>query len=327
MNEMKSRNQNPTPFTGSHTQHTQGEALSDTGAHSRGSARPFSHAQEHAHLPSSRAQMGRTRTSFGLFPPGILPSTPDSPDPLILLRQHVLQAKSLAHVLFDNAQTGDDAREDVVQTSAPDLATREPHQRTQHLWRNPVDQMIATQRGGDSLPVEQTEVPHGLAGHKRGAEGHDMLNMVDEEGWSLPTEITSAQLDELTRIEIASSLVAMFEQPDGDRLVQAALEMLIQLNHTSRELIEGNVLHDAPELLAFPLTFPAENVVLLLRLYLKYSAAAEQGDHSEHTGLMHLHCSCHVCGTQWPLDEARRWRWFESFMLGAGCPTCTSDWR
>lgn len=138
--------------------------------------------------------------------------------------------------------------------------------------------------------------------------GLDLDNPLVEPHEHRPSEVTCR--------DIGAQLAAMFDEPDGVRLVRAALQVLNQLNLVTDEDIINNLIHLAPELLAVPSSFPADDPVTLLKRYLA------RGEIMSGTRTW-----CVACGTGWTYDEARRWIWFEGFIWGMGCPSCREDWQ
>ncbi len=130
------------------------------------------------------------------------------------------------------------------------------------------------------------------------------------------------RISALTRVEIGAHLAAMFDEPDGIRLVRAAVGMLEQLGLTTSEDIGEALQMRVPELFAVPLSYPYDDVIVLLRQYLLMTRASTKAEISDALYDSEILVPCGNCGCQWLLVHARSWIHFESFVYGLGCPSC-----
>ena len=132
-------------------------------------------------------------------------------------------------------------------------------------------------------------------------------------------------ISSLTRLEIGAHLAAMFDEPDGIRLVRAAIGMLEHLGLTSSVDICDALQMRLPELFAVPLAYPYDDALVLLRQYLLVVNQAVDGATNDGKQNLETHVPCGNCGYNWPLVSARSWVHFEFFVYGLGCPSCRTD--
>jgi len=128
----------------------------------------------------------------------------------------------------------------------------------------------------------------------------------------------------LMKLEIGACVAAMFDEPDGVRLVRAAVGMLEQLGLTTAEDIGEVMQRRVPELFAVPLVYPYDDVFVLLKRYLRLMGDKPSGGRSEDSEVL---VTCEGCGHQWPLVTARDWMHYEFFVCGGGCPACEPEFR
>jgi hypothetical protein len=133
-------------------------------------------------------------------------------------------------------------------------------------------------------------------------------------------------------LEVGAHVAAMFNEPDGTRLVRAVIATLEQLGITTFDDIEHAMQARLPELFAIPLAFPYADVCVLLKEYM--DMAGETGETQEPDGSASSDSDspetvevCACCGHEWPVPIARNWLHFEFFVCGLGCPACWTDFR
>jgi hypothetical protein len=140
------------------------------------------------------------------------------------------------------------------------------------------------------------------------------------------------KISPLTMLEVGAHVAAMFNEPDGTRLVRAAITTLEQLGVTTFDEIEHTMQARLPELFAIPLAFPYDDVCVLLK---EYVDMAGETDGAQEAGGSASSASddpetmepCVCCGQEWPVPIARNWLHFEFFVCGLGCPACRADFR
>jgi hypothetical protein len=137
-------------------------------------------------------------------------------------------------------------------------------------------------------------------------------------------------LSPLNRVELGAYVAAMFAEPDGLRLVRAAVGILEHLGLTSLEDISYALQMRVPELFAVPLVYPYDDVLVLLKEHVLLSSTSSDASHHRTNNTIaetKAGVPCGNCGHEWPLTSARNWMHYESFVCGLGCPACQADFK
>jgi hypothetical protein len=136
----------------------------------------------------------------------------------------------------------------------------------------------------------------------------------------------------LTMLEVGAHVAAMFDEPDGTRLVRAVIATLEQLGVTTSEEIGQAIQARLPELFAIPLAYPYDDICVLLKEYMGLAGETREiqktdGSDSSASDDSARVETCECCGHEWSITIARDWLHFESFVCGLGCPACRADFR